>query len=1293
MIKRSAGRMPFALIAVVALMLASISLAYAGMVTRENLISISQERELSRMNILAIGVNQELRLQSERAALHSVRDWVFGLINRTEINNRFEKLMGDDLNATFPRDIGTYTVRILNHSSMIFPTRSKTIEAVDYTTTTTISQDNTSVDEIDSAKSEEWNETTETVSYATVGWINYSIVSQTGIELKRTQTLSDKVGTLAPFVERRLEDVALDFSDENSRIARILRYILGTIIQLRIIQGYGSGDSGKGNVEDILTVSDIETALNVAIILEEVRMFRGFDPRSVGAFPNSIENSTRSMKNLLLTYLDYGTVDPMDIVALNLGLDNANVELRQILAQAIAAMGDQYVIKYFDYFGLIPLADLGLSLKETLANSIDDFLEWVRGEGKEAGFVKSWAKEVFDLIGQDSCFVHDWALRIPPLNFTVENADGSIHNISLTPWTTLADFEEKDLFDGYNSLWKDYFDDSYARDLIKVHSGARDLVKDLSEKVAHDVNLTGILGSSLLKGRVDPKDNVSILETLSRETKERIEDAISNMTSNSSYLDYMIGNVWERQKESVAHLKEFLVSRFDTIADKEPQIKRAEELLAQEILDRARIEAEFRDLDSEGVSDLRQQIKDVVSESSWVEKAYANMKEHGNVSLEQVYEKVSSVEAPPEKGGIYQGIRRLVLDANGLLASVEKEVQAFARGILSSEDVLNSKFLALGRPGEFEFWEGNYSSSYENRSIHVFNLSVRQTPAYLSSSAQSKKKEDLETGDLLIHVVDPTCFSPLEKTPNAHYTEIDQISRRPYQSGWKVSVLGRIHLSVESSSTYFLVDGAPHPERLEEDILIDIHLALAGYSGWPLRGVKYQGSSSFAEDIWQSVIDFLNKVWEGVQTILDWVIDGVAKILDIIRNVLTPLLDFAGKIVKALSEAIEITTDIFQSAISGATNLLGGLIEKVISLFGPQEFSIYLLGLDILVSLNQGNGSVVSLTVHNDGFDLRVDFLNLEERNLTGKRGEKYDLLAGFGFSLHDFSFNASFDPLMATSDRLFRAHGKWGDQWAMDIELPVLENITEKKYETSIPSIPTPLGTLDFDIGMEVKSYGEVGGLDIESLLSKAFQEAWNDTKDETFSLDLVGDFAKGLLHHFIQDIISTVEDRISRIKEVNFYIQGTFKVAGSAGAGVGIAFVVEGPAIEYAFHWILRNIEVFLSNLGNPCARAGYQELPREVPEHLFLRGEFFFTVGIPHMIRYAEGVSEIRTDYRFVVTIQANIPAVASVFGLGWGKWQVDFGVYIDDLPAPIADALFGTGNSEPDLWILKGKIYQI
>jgi len=49
---------------------------------------------------------------------------------------------------------------------------------------------------------------------------------------------------------------------------------------------------------------------------------------------------------------------------------------------------------------------------------------------------------------------------------------------------------------------------------------------------------------------------------------------------------------------------------------------------------------------------------------------------------------------------------------------------------------------------------------------------------------------------------------------------------------------------------------------------------------------------------------------------------------------------------------------------------------------------------------------------------------------------------------------------------------------------------------------------------------------------------------------------------------------------------------------------------------------------------------------------------------------------------------------ILGKDMGRWAIDFGLYLSGKTSPIAQTLYGSsGKNDPDLWLLKGRIYQI
>jgi hypothetical protein len=162
-----------------------------------------------------------------------------------------------------------------------------------------------------------------------------------------------------PFLRSKLNEYQNNALTEASDIGRMVRYMLNTLARYRAKIGYGQGpfDSPR----NILNEGDIELAVNLAIVLEEAYLFRAYNNDAVKAIDSNyfdlsdltraggdkynptgkrlwgdaeISNynnyvkhlpaspAQRSLTSLFNNYVIRGLLDPTDLFALYLCLDN-----------------------------------------------------------------------------------------------------------------------------------------------------------------------------------------------------------------------------------------------------------------------------------------------------------------------------------------------------------------------------------------------------------------------------------------------------------------------------------------------------------------------------------------------------------------------------------------------------------------------------------------------------------------------------------------------------------------------------------------------------------------------------------------------------------------------------------------------------------------------------------------------------------------------------------------------------------------------------------------------------------
>jgi len=1311
------GRVPFAIVAVLALVMANISVLYAISLNRETAENLAKGQELERMEYIGALSHREVEIEAHYICLQAIREGTQIYSNESKINEIFLENFEKYLQGNFPREVKDYLIEINDYQALVLIKQKETEDVVSTTRTAESTVNNTTFQEIDNSHPSEWNETSRLAYYVLLGYVNYTISSK-DLSLKKAFKFSKDIESPFPLIEGSLEQMKMNAKGDSTDIGRMIKYILTTIAQYRALQGYAAGEYGIRNttINDILTVKDLELSVNIAILLEEIRRFRSYDyasplafdeinyERFGGRFSNSTLSpspSERTLKNLLEKFANGGTVDPADIFALYIILDSDVIHLNSVLAQAIAAIYDQYVMKYLDYFGLMGLADLTLSVIEWLANEIESVLEWLTGQNRQAEMVKSWVFDLFTDMGFGTFILNDSPILLPNLDFDVTNESGTHFIISVPSHSTYVDFDEVNLVSGHDNIWKDYYANIFQNDLKRVHSSVRDFVNDFSSTIAENINLIGAIPNPSLQGKIDPKDNTSILDYVEEKLRTSIKEALENLRSNPSYLKDLIGNVWETQKNLTSNLTSFLKTNYELFFNKGEQISLGKNRLQTHLFDKSKEDSDFSSLDSKAMNELNQSIVKEIEAGGWIDSAYNSTKDQDMTNLDSLYSIAAGMDTPPEQGGIYRRIQETVLDGTGLLARAGEIIQKFASEIVKSDDVSNAKFLIETPRSAFEFWDGNYEEAVKNGTARSERLRVIQNPAYLkvtkSSSFTDWDPLALKVGDLWVDLVDPSRFPMNKDSPNVHFTKPNETTQRPFEAQWDVHLLGLVEIQVQSQNFIFLADGTHLPTLGRESILLNVSFSIKVYSGWPLENVPYVSSDTFGEDLWNAIVQFLNKIWEGIMAFVDWIVDGVTKVIDFISNILGTLISYAMKIIEALSKAIQLVVELLQNALKSLVDFIGWVIDVIAAAYGPVSFTFSAFGLTFLVALNQGNGTRLNIGFEGYGLHLGVKFLKLEEANLSSEQrnrtSSRYDILSSWGFAIGDFSFDANIDPLMVIQSSILQGHGEWKDSWGIDVELPVIEVYIEKGYSFSFPTIPTPFGTLDIEAGFKIRLYEELERIDLKALFAKSFDETVEAMKNEPLSFEYVGKFIQTLIGRFIDNVIKAIESNLERIKEVILYIEGTFKAGAAAGGGIRLAFVAEGEAILHIFRWIMQNVLAFFNSLTNPNVEAEYYTLPKEVPEHLFIRGELFFVVGMPKLLVRAADAEEVLGDYKFVIAIQANVPVFGILLGYNWGRWRIDFGIYIESVPSFIANPIFGTGDAEPDVWILRASVYGV
>ncbi|MFP4050788.1 MAG: PKD domain-containing protein [Thermoplasmata archaeon] len=420
------GTVSFALIAVLLILLSIISVTYMARIDR-----INRENQLKKERITILESN-----------LEKVYSDIKSRIRFIAIKSVYESRDKDkELENFFSERVNNYILEKIEQGGWKIGEDSVYTSEEDYRLN--IQQNKKAVSEIQKivtmSSQEKYNKIRNDVpgnvgvvnksfSYELKGYINLKIESgKTELDMNKNRSFETDVEVPYPFFDRKIQSFQDSLNGKSSDIGRMMRYILTTLAQYRVLRGYGMEEDELTGTENVITKSDIETALNLALLLEMCYKFRSYDPESLDAFEQNSSVSKRSkIKDLVENYTQNGLIDPSDIVSLfyGYGYDDDIVKERNsrpidtsaIIAQSLYSILDQFLVKYLEYFGLDIWGELiydGIQfldgLIRTIKDKTDSLLDWAFHKedkkevtDKQIESMKRWVEKIFIKTGLGS---------------------------------------------------------------------------------------------------------------------------------------------------------------------------------------------------------------------------------------------------------------------------------------------------------------------------------------------------------------------------------------------------------------------------------------------------------------------------------------------------------------------------------------------------------------------------------------------------------------------------------------------------------------------------------------------------------------------------------------------------------------------------------------------------------------------------------------------------------------------------------------------------------------------------
>ena len=293
--KDESARVSFAVVGVLILILGSFSAVYLTSVNKEHVLDRIEESHFERMRNVARLIHEEVETQGYYHALSAVYTATQIVHDQKGIMPIFNNTFNDYINESFPRKENNFIIDIENFTAGIFfdAMNTKDIVPTNEQENQTLNGKGKSVESktISNDKAGEFNETSSIAYYTLSGEMNYTITDTKSARfLKKSMHLERRVESAFPLLEGKFNILDAGSKGISSPIPRTVKYILTTLAQYRTLQGYGMGqlasvalDLPQKDTSQILTTSDVELALNVALLLETARLYRTYDDDALRA--------------------------------------------------------------------------------------------------------------------------------------------------------------------------------------------------------------------------------------------------------------------------------------------------------------------------------------------------------------------------------------------------------------------------------------------------------------------------------------------------------------------------------------------------------------------------------------------------------------------------------------------------------------------------------------------------------------------------------------------------------------------------------------------------------------------------------------------------------------------------------------------------------------------------------------------------------------------------------------------------------------------------------------------------
>lgn len=990
------AQMPFSLIAIVLIIVSSLSAALIS-----DLRDGSQDIELTREEIERMDeLSLDARGQVQGMAWQSLLNACTGdALNESAIIDRFQRELGSRISSSYPSSRSGMDVMV--NASEVRPSFLRL----------PLDQD---------LAGEGFTDKYVPAYVGLTGSITVRVSSVNG-NLSRDYPVLDQGKVPWPLLNDRMKSFERSVSDGLGDLSSMVTYMLESLAAYRTVQGWGSGIIGQHELIEIVTDRDLTNAIDLGLIILQMKHFRQATPcLGMGTDMLDGEGCWQYVKESLR---GGGTVDPADIFLGLYGYDH--LDWRMVFSQALNSAMERLSLRWMECIGLIKLFEIAEKAGDTVfffASDLIDrafevdmaerqFKDWLEGTFEEAGV----SDALYRYLGAG---VPDGSIIVDQLMIDLVNAEGQATPMSVGGLVTL-DIPQVDVlaWDG----WGD-FHEQYKKGTLEILNAIRREISAVAEQISRSMFLPP--GELML----DPRDELSFLD----EMRISLSAALGQKdTWIRAAMNAAGSSVMTADPLAEATKAEFQSNR-DVILQKQQALSSMISSTAEQLLSIA-----ISGSENEGIpweENLKTLEGQIVGAATW----------NANEMIEWTFDEHARFLEDHFMAGLSQG------SCSGMVSSWMADVisrtgdQTAGISVVLSDDV--SQMLSEMSTGMRV--RGN-QMKVDLPSSSYFSLLGSDGRAHQESlQVEMNYPDGLSVGSRLSSsIVDPQAYQGSTGSKvQVHDADVLDTKAASYQSVWGVTFNGEISISLAPGGEV----GQVLPVHLERSIGFRSEVSVAALTGHALTGVSYVNVNTLGQQLSEIVDSLLRPLQEGLGTLTSYlrstyrlIRGAITEIVEMGRDVLDTLSAMLGSMVEELQDFIRSTMSVLESKV--ARMLLG--------ILGERSVTLSFLGVDMKVNLKPKDldyrevGVPASISI---GF--RVDDCHIDVTTRLIKGQGNLSLLTNASLRGEDWAVSVVIDPFMDVFRHMVEVRG------LMDgacVELVMPEVVSYRKVSFSLSDIP----------------------------------------------------------------------------------------------------------------------------------------------------------------------------------------------------------------------------------------------